>query len=72
MKKARADKGLDSEIAIARLEQISPFPYDAVKAEVDKYPNATVTWAQEEHKNSGAWSYVKPRMGHLLEGKEIK
>ena len=48
-------------IAIARVEQICPFPYDGVIAEMAKYPNARVTWVQEEHKNMGAWSYVQPR-----------
>ncbi|XP_052898493.1 2-oxoglutarate dehydrogenase complex component E1 isoform X1 [Anopheles moucheti] len=41
--------------------QISPFPYDLVKAECAKYPNAELVWAQEEHKNQGCWTYVQPR-----------
>ena len=36
LKKARAERELDSQIAIARIEQISPFPYDLVKEEVAK------------------------------------
>ena len=44
------------------LLQISPFPYDLVKAELEKYPKASVIWAQEEHKNMGAWSYAEPRL----------
>ena len=43
------------------MEQLCPFPYDGVIAEMSKYSNAKVTWAQEEHKNMGAWSYVQPR-----------
>ena len=31
--------------------QIAPFPYDEVIPELEKYPNAEVYWAQEEHKN---------------------
>ena len=53
--------GLNEKIAIARVEQICPFPYDGVIAEMAKYPHAKVTWVQEEHKNMGAWSYVQPR-----------
>jgi 2-oxoglutarate dehydrogenase E1 component len=34
---------------------------DLVKAEIQKYPKAKINWVQEEHKNMGAWSYVKPR-----------
>lgn len=71
LKKARAEKKLEDEIAIARLEQISPFPYDLVAKEVAKYPNAEVVWSQEEHKNNGAWTYVQPRMKNLLH-KDVK
>uniref|UniRef100_A0A182PER0 2-oxoglutarate dehydrogenase, mitochondrial n=1 Tax=Anopheles epiroticus TaxID=199890 RepID=A0A182PER0_9DIPT len=59
--KARRDRKLDNDIAISRIEQISPFPYDLVKAECAKYPNAELVWAQEEHKNQGCWTYVQPR-----------
>ncbi|XP_062709580.1 2-oxoglutarate dehydrogenase complex component E1 isoform X4 [Aedes albopictus] len=41
--------------------QISPFPYDLIKAECAKYPNAELVWAQEEHKNQGYWTYIEPR-----------
>jgi len=65
---ARKEHGLEKNVAIARIEQIAPFPYDLVQAELEKYNNAEVIWSQEEHKNSGAWSYVQPRfntsMGH--------
>jgi len=64
--KARREKGLESEIAISTVEQISPFPYDLVKAECAKYPNAEIAWAQEEHKNQGAWSYIQPRFETAL------
>lgn len=42
--------------------QLSPFPFDLVKAETEKYPNADLVWCQEEHKNQGYYDYVKPRM----------
>jgi len=64
--KARRDKGLESEIAISTVEQISPFPFDLVKNECFKYPNAEIVWAQEEHKNQGAWNYVLPRFETAL------
>ncbi|CAO1326799.1 unnamed protein product [Diamesa tonsa] len=59
--KARREKQLEGEIAISRVEQISPFPYDLVKAECAKYSNAKIVWAQEEHKNQGPWNYILPR-----------
>jgi 2-oxoglutarate dehydrogenase E1 component len=42
--------------------QLCPFPYDYVQEEAEKYHNAEITWAQEEPKNMGYWSYVKPRI----------
>ncbi|XP_068905525.1 2-oxoglutarate dehydrogenase complex component E1-like isoform X7 [Tenebrio molitor] len=68
LKKSRQDRKLDSDIAITRVEQISPFPYDLIKSECAKYPNAQLSWAQEEHKNQGAWSYVQPRFETALTG----
>lgn len=51
-----------NDIAIARVEQISPFPFDLVAEYADKYPNAKIIWAQEEPMNMGAWTYVEPRI----------
>ncbi|XP_019619955.1 PREDICTED: 2-oxoglutarate dehydrogenase, mitochondrial-like isoform X1 [Branchiostoma belcheri] len=60
--KERKARDLDDKIAIVRIEQISPFPFDMVKQQCDLYPNADLVWAQEEHKNMGAWSYIQPRI----------
>ncbi|XP_031370654.1 2-oxoglutarate dehydrogenase, mitochondrial isoform X4 [Apis dorsata] len=68
LKKARAEKNLDDKVAIVRVEQISPFPYDLVKKEAVKYSNADLVWAQEEHKNQGAWTYIQPRFHTALNG----
>ncbi|XP_064209489.1 2-oxoglutarate dehydrogenase complex component E1 isoform X1 [Anguilla rostrata] len=58
----RKAKGMEDTVAIARIEQLSPFPFDLVKAETEKYPEADLVWCQEEHKNQGYYDYVKPRM----------
>ncbi|XP_046664712.1 2-oxoglutarate dehydrogenase, mitochondrial isoform X3 [Homalodisca vitripennis] len=68
LKKARNERNLNDSVAIARVEQISPFPYDLVKKECAKYPNAVLCWSQEEHKNQGCWTYVKPRFHTALNG----
>lgn len=43
---ARAEKwGSDvPDIAICRLEQITPFPFDKISESVEKYPNAEFVW----------------------------
>jgi 2-oxoglutarate dehydrogenase E1 component len=58
---AREERGI-KDIAISRLEQISPFPYDLLTPHLDKYPNASLLWCQEEPLNNGSWSYVGPRI----------
>ncbi|XP_058799660.1 2-oxoglutarate dehydrogenase complex component E1 isoform X4 [Phymastichus coffea] len=68
LKKSRSERKMDNNVAIVRVEQISPFPYDLIKKEVAKYPNAELVWAQEEHKNQGAWAYVQPRFQTCLNG----
>ncbi|XP_013769208.1 2-oxoglutarate dehydrogenase-like, mitochondrial [Pundamilia nyererei] len=58
--KERKQQNLDRDVAIIRLEQISPFPFDLVSEEVEKYANAELIWCQEEHKNMGYYDYVRP------------
>lgn len=36
------------DVAISRIEQISPFPYDLITPHLDQYPNADILYAQEE------------------------
>ncbi|GKZ01039.1 hypothetical protein MPSEU_001055300 [Mayamaea pseudoterrestris] len=50
------------DVALVRLEQIAPFPFDHVAANCAKYKNAEVIWAQQEPKNMGCYSYVTPRI----------
>uniref|UniRef100_A0A8C1HXP9 2-oxoglutarate dehydrogenase complex component E1 n=1 Tax=Cyprinus carpio carpio TaxID=630221 RepID=A0A8C1HXP9_CYPCA len=58
--KERKQLKLEEDVAIVRLEQISPFPFDLIKAEVEKYSNAELIWCQEEHKNMGYYDYIRP------------
>lgn len=64
--KYRADNKIDN-VAITRLEQLNPFPWQQLKENLDSYPNAkTVVWCQEEPLNAGAWSFTQPRIETLL------
>jgi len=60
--KERAKRGFDDSVAIARIEQLAPFPYDEVIPEMNKYSNAEIYWVQEEHKNMGGYDFCKPRL----------
>lgn len=50
-------------VAIARIEQLYPFPDDALKAEMNRYPNLKeIVWCQEEPKNQGAFYSSRHRI----------
>ncbi|CAH0474034.1 unnamed protein product [Peronospora belbahrii] len=54
------------DVAIARVEQIAPFPFDKVAEQAARYPNADIKWVQEEPLNMGFWTYVSPRIETAL------
>ncbi|XP_070070536.1 2-oxoglutarate dehydrogenase-like, mitochondrial isoform X2 [Drosophila takahashii] len=62
----RDDHEQVESVALVRVEQLCPFPYDLISQQLEMYPKAELLWAQEEHKNSGAWSYVQPRFDTAL------
>lgn len=50
------------DVAIVRLEQLYPLPYDGIEAIMKKYSNAKDhLWIQEEPLNMGAWSFILGR-----------
>lgn len=62
----RRDRESVNDVAVVRVEEIAPFPYRAVRDQIDKYPNARVIWAQEESQNAGAWTFVDTRIRAAL------
>jgi 2-oxoglutarate dehydrogenase E1 component len=63
------------DVALIRIEQLAPFPWDKVAKEAALYKNAKSVWCQEEPKNMGAWSFVQPRFAtatRTLNGKELR
>ena len=66
LSKYRTDNKIDN-VAITRIEQLHPFPWQQVKENLDSYPNAkTIVWAQEEPLNAGAWTFTQPRLETVL------
>ena len=58
---ARDEMG--APVAIARVEQLYPWPYADVARIVEKYANADeIVWLQEEPENMGAWNHIKGRL----------
>ncbi|CAM8909347.1 unnamed protein product [Rhodiola kirilowii] len=54
------------DVAICRVEQLYPFPYDLIQRELKRYPNAEIVWCQEEPMNMGAYSYIAPRLSTAM------
>ena len=51
------------EVAVARLEQLYPFPLEQAAALVGSYPEVReIVWAQEEPQNMGAWRSIRHRL----------
>ncbi|RHY07301.1 hypothetical protein DYB36_003343 [Aphanomyces astaci] len=61
----REEHGIN-DIALVRVEQIAPFPFDKVAEQAAKYKNAEIKWVQEEPENMGFWTYVSPRIETAL------
>lgn len=53
-------------VALVRLEQLYPFPDDALADELKRYPKADVVWCQEEPENQGYWHFVDRRIEATL------
>jgi 2-oxoglutarate dehydrogenase E1 component len=56
-------RGQAATTAVARIEQLYPFPLAAVAALVASYPELReIVWAQEEPQNMGAWRSLRHRL----------
>jgi 2-oxoglutarate dehydrogenase E1 component len=66
---AAAREGRDDrrDVAIARLEQLYPFPHDELARVLATYPALEqLTWVQEEPQNMGAWRALRHRFEKAL------
>jgi 2-oxoglutarate dehydrogenase E1 component len=57
-------------IAVVRVEQLYPFPEDAIRKALDRYSSVReVCWVQEEPENMGAWEFVRPLLESIVDGR---
>jgi 2-oxoglutarate dehydrogenase E1 component len=68
--KARAASG-DDHVALVRVEQLYPFPFDRLAKLLARWRNAEIVWCQEEPQNMGAWNFVDRRIERVLSGLEV-
>ena len=57
----------ETRIQLIRVEQLYPFPHNALAEELKRFPNAEIMWCQEEPKNQGAWTFVNPWIERTME-----
>jgi 2-oxoglutarate dehydrogenase E1 component len=68
----REKQGIKDTV-ILRLEQLYPFPFNALTKEISRYKNAqAVIWCQEEPKNLGYWQFVEWRIEEVLASAKLK
>ena len=64
-KERAAVEGIE-RIAIARVEELYPFPVEEIRAVAATYPNLQeIVWVQEEPENMGAWRFIVPHLRRL-------
>jgi 2-oxoglutarate dehydrogenase E1 component len=60
-------------VAVARVEQLYPFPVKAAASLVNSYPSLEkVVWAQEEPQNMGAWRAIRHRLEEAVAGRPLE
>jgi 2-oxoglutarate dehydrogenase E1 component len=69
--KERRERKIDN-IALVRIEQLHPFPFNSLGKLIGRYKNADFVWCQEEPQNAGAWSFVDRRIEQVLMGQPTK
>jgi 2-oxoglutarate dehydrogenase E1 component len=58
-----------NDVAVARLEQLYPFPVEQMSALLSSYPRLEqIVWAQEEPQNMGAWRSIRHRLDDAARG----
>lgn len=68
----RRQEKQQSDVALIRVEQLYPFPYDELKAAIAPYTNVKeFFWAQEEPRNQGAWFITQDRLLQCIGDKPL-
>ena len=66
-----AQKRGQTDVAIIRIEQLYPFPREALSAELARYGKTVpVVWCQEEPMNQGAWYQIQHHLRACVQEKQ--
>ncbi|MDH3254798.1 MAG: 2-oxoglutarate dehydrogenase E1 component, partial [Acidobacteriota bacterium] len=71
--RAERERRGDTRTAILSIEQLYPFPKQALAAELDRLSQARdLRWVQEEPGNMGALFFVEPHIEPLARGRHLR
>ncbi|MCX8514745.1 MAG: 2-oxoglutarate dehydrogenase E1 component [Burkholderiales bacterium] len=66
----RAQRKLEQEVALIRLERLYPFPEAQLKQEISQYTKVkNFLWVQEEPYNQGCWLQLRENLDKVLDRK---
>ena len=68
LEKLKLESGNLNNVAVVRIEELCPFPIQALVHIFKLYPNVnndSFIWLQEEHKNQGAFNFVSTRLANM-------
>jgi 2-oxoglutarate dehydrogenase E1 component len=61
------------DVAVVRLEELYPFPVEALTDVLERYSRAKeIVWLQEEPRNMGAWPHVERHLRELVGDRELR
>jgi 2-oxoglutarate dehydrogenase E1 component len=67
------DAAGDKTTSIVRIEQLYPFPGEALLARLKRMTHVEeIIWAQEEPQNQGYWAHVEPRLERRIGEAKLK
>jgi len=69
---AERDTRGDTATAIVRVEQLAPLPVDDILAELARYPDAELVWAQQEPANQGPWPHMALNLTEHLGARRLR
>jgi 2-oxoglutarate dehydrogenase E1 component len=70
---AKRDDAVATSVAVVRVEQLYPWPRDAVDEVLARYANLQeIVWLQEEPENMGAWPFVHRQFHDQFRGHSVR
>lgn len=54
-----------NDVVLVRVEQLYPFPTEALDGALQRFRGVSIVWCQEEPSNQGAWSFMRDRLAEM-------